>query len=156
MMQNELEQKLIDEFPTLFGQIHIKGSILFHRRIECWDGWYKIIRNLCKKIVEAEMDDFVEFCQIKQKFSVLCIHPDPKHKDIKIPEEFWSLLNEAVNESKTTCEVCGRPGTRREGGYILTLCDEHQKHREDNVRFWLDYEENPLKQEIRERMLSED
>jgi hypothetical protein len=24
-----------------------------------------------------------------------------------------------------TCEVCGQPGKRREGGWIKTLCDEH-------------------------------
>ena len=34
-------------------------------------------------------------------------------------------IETAKEESIRTCEICGQPGIRREGGWIKTLCDQH-------------------------------
>jgi hypothetical protein len=36
-------------------------------------------------------------------------------------------IEAAKQESFHTCEVCGQPGTLREGDWIKTLCDEHAR-----------------------------
>ena len=32
-----------------------------------------------------------------------------------------------------SCEICGAPGERREGGWIRTLCDTHETERKERV-----------------------
>ena len=34
-----------------------------------------------------------------------------------------------------TCEMCGKPGEKRGGGWIKTLCDEHDAERKAKYGF---------------------
>ena len=33
-----------------------------------------------------------------------------------------------------SCEECGAPGERRNGGWIKTLCDKHEEERQERLR----------------------
>lgn len=57
--------------------------------------------------------------QVKEKFGDLRFYVD--HGDNQI----FALIEMAAYLSAATCEKCGAPGTRRDGGWIKTLCDEH-------------------------------
>jgi hypothetical protein len=69
---------------------------------------------------------------VKEKFGGLRIYVNDADDNIRLRIETAQL------ESFRTCEICGQPGTRREGGWIKTLCDEHatagaaQKHDVNN------------------------
>lgn len=42
------------------------------------------------------------------------------------------MVRMAEMMSSVTCEVCGKPGKMRGGGWIKTLCDEHAKKENDD------------------------
>ncbi len=85
------------------------------------NGWYGIIRELIEKSIAAGWDK--QICQVKEKFGGLRFYinsaPDGVHK----------LIREAENKSLEICEICGNPGQQRNGGWIKTLCEEHDKNR---------------------------
>jgi len=56
--------------------------------------------------------------QVKEKYGTLRFYMD-------LPtDEMFSLIDEAEEQSAHTCEVCGKPGEERYGGWVSTLCDE--------------------------------
>lgn len=48
-------------------------------------------------------------------------------------EEMDDAIDRAERKSYTICEVCGEKGKKRNGGWILTLCDEHNKLDEEGT-----------------------
>lgn len=77
-------------------------------------GWEKLIRRL----YAAKPED-VEVHQVKEKFGGLRFYTGGA------PDEYNRLVEEAENESYTTCEWCGKPGTTDDRYYwLLTLCDD--------------------------------
>jgi hypothetical protein len=40
------------------------------------------------------------------------------------------MITMAESMSAILCEECGAPGERRHGGWIRTLCDEHEAERQ--------------------------
>ena len=60
--------------------------------------------------------------QIKEKFGGLRFYVDGT-------TELLDFIDEMEAKSLTICEKCGKPGKPREGGWILTLCDECNKSR---------------------------
>ena len=76
-MKQELEAKLINEFPKLFGQKDLPPS----KSLMCFgcchdDGWYTLLHNLCEELVKSGYEDNVKFAQIKEKFGTLRIYCD--------------------------------------------------------------------------------
>jgi hypothetical protein len=65
----------------------------------------------------------VEVQQVKEKFGGLRFYFSGGDERI----DGMVLMAEAIAER--TCEVCGKPGRPREGGWIRTLCDEHAEGR---------------------------
>jgi len=102
-------------------------------------GWWPIIESLCSIIqnhidnVEATRkwcidngrDDIPESVppviigQIKEKFGGLRFYYDGGDEFIR------GAVRMAEYEASRTCEVCGTPGKRRDGGWVRTLCDTH-------------------------------
>jgi hypothetical protein len=72
--------------------------------------WYKA----CKKWRPS----YPKAVQVKEKFGGLRFYMT------YYVEEIEKLIDEAESKSYQTCERCGAPGKSREGGWILTLCDE--------------------------------
>lgn len=156
-MQKILEEKLVNDFPTLFRQWHLSPErSCLGRGIECWDGWYRIIYDLCQRLVDLKLDDFVEFAQIKQKFAVLNVYLESKHKHILIPKDAYALVSRATYQSEVICEICGERGKKRLGAYLLTLCDKHYKQKQENIGFWTELDKSLLQEEIKNIMLAED
>ena len=75
--------------------------------------------NTLKDNVEKAIDDLPIISDIKEKYGGLRIHIYGGS------EEVDSYITFAESMSSRVCEVCGSPGTSREGGWIKTLCDEH-------------------------------
>ena len=61
--------------------------------------------------------------QVKEKFAGLRFYMT------YYVEEIEKLIGEAEEKSFKTCEKCGNPGKLREGGWLVTLCDECEKKR---------------------------
>jgi hypothetical protein len=79
-------------------------------------GWQPILAELHERLTTT--DPGYRCAQVKEKFGALRVY-------------FVGVLSDAGDEavrdaevrSAVTCERCGAPGTRRHGGWILTLCD---------------------------------
>ncbi len=90
-------------------------------------GWYNLLDNLLIKIITIKgmiPDTTFEVDQIKEKFGTLRFYYTSNRYDL-----FRDLVKEAEALSAITCEECGKSGTLREGGWLLTLCEKCQKER---------------------------
>ena len=91
------------------------------------DGWFDVLWRLCEELeplvkeFEEQTGQRVEVLQVKQKLGGLRFYVN--HRTDAISERIAA----AELESIRTCEVCGHPGTHREGNWIRTLCDEHAR-----------------------------
>ena len=107
-MKQELEDKLYDSFAHLFPNSLIYG-------IECEDGWFELIFNLCKQLA----DENIEVTQIKEKFGTLRFYYNFGSDKIK------DLVKIAEAKASATCEFCGKTGQLYSKGWCKTLCNEH-------------------------------
>ena len=143
-MKEDLDAKLVEKYPLIFANRHadMKTTAM------CWgfengDGWYNIIDRLC-----ACIQGHIDWRNV-QRESLLKSNP----YNISIPDEVPQVVAQQVKEkfgelrfyyiggddeiegmvrmaeamSMVTCEVCGSPGQLRSGGWIRTLCDDHEK-----------------------------
>ena len=120
-MNNDLQQKLYGKYPTLFRQKDLSMSqTCMCWGIECGDGWYDLIDQVCNRLLEFKG---VEFMQVKEKFGELRIYTDGLPAEYS--DKVWDIIGDATEESRTVCEVCGEPGKIRSLAWIRTLCDHH-------------------------------
>ena len=128
-MKPSLCNKLLKDFPDLFpveNPLFRKGSgVPFF--IDCEDGWYKIIYDLCidirKLLKENPIDQFMVL-QVKEKFGGLRFYIGAGS------EEIFSRIAKAEVDSVHTCEYCGQPGKLRlKLPWIRTLCDKCYKEK---------------------------
>jgi hypothetical protein len=122
-MTPELEEKLYEDFPSLFANREQAGSCMVYG-CEHGDGWHGIIRSACRAIsfheANASRSDF-RFSQVKEKWGILRIYHSGG-------DEFCAgviAMAEAV--SSVTCERRGNPGKSTGGGWISTLCEGCRK-----------------------------
>ena len=116
-MSPELEKKLLDKYPKLFSSKQFWG-------VECGDGWYDILDNLCGAIKEYTYDgDNVTVGQAKEKFGKLRFYLSEEDSVIH------GMITLAEYMSGHTCETCGKRGKTRGGSWMVTLCDEHNEAR---------------------------
>lgn len=125
-MNKELDDKLCKDFPNLFADRN--GSM--HETCMCWgfpgDGWYNLIREAAEKLeplivairMEYPQEYFPRAAQVKEKFGTLRFYMS------SATEEMDAIIGEAERKSAITCEECGKTGRLREGGWLLTLCDD--------------------------------
>jgi hypothetical protein len=124
-MRMELEQSLVERWPTWFNT---KGDIretLMPFGFAHGDGWFDLLRRLCEHLepvaadAERETGHPFQIVQAKEKFGALRFYPNYSNDAIA------ALIGSAEIESTQTCEICGKPGVRRDVGSIRTRCDEH-------------------------------
>jgi hypothetical protein len=134
-MKEELEQKLINEFPVELGIINGQFPPLTHSLMsfgcECRDGWFDIIYNCLKGIKEfnntflKNPDDYkIAVMQIKEKYGTLRIYTNYSYDEID------KLIEDATKLSAKTCEVCSSIENvyPTKSGWIQTLCEKcHNK-----------------------------
>lgn len=121
-MNEENTKYLRENFPNLFKEY---GGDPRHTCM-AWgfavsDGWFEIIKELAEKLEPMG----VVAAQVKEKFGGLRFYINPVDKSIF--DEVYKYINEAESKSYETCEKCGKPGSRRGGGWVITLCDECDK-----------------------------
>jgi len=83
------------------------------------EGWADIIETCFNACVEHD----VSVAQVKEKFGGLRFYVGGA------PQEVHDIIDECETLSYKTCEICGDIGKPREGGWIKTLCDEHEMTR---------------------------
>lgn len=134
-MREELDKKLVEDFPLLFVDRH--GDMRMTCMVwgfDCGDGWYGIIREAAEKLepliaaykLEHEDDSRPRASQVKEKFGTLRFYLSHG------TDEMHKITEEAERKSCRTCMGCGKKGTLRKGGWLVTLCKKC--HGERNER----------------------
>ena len=124
-----LEKKLNRNFPDL-----IHNDLV----IECLDGWYQIIHDMCYLIEQQEPhtvpvgyystnldssnDIEVEINQIKEKFGGLRVYYHGGNDIVA------GIVKMAEKHSFSTCENCGNPAKCKSYGHLTkTICNNCRK-----------------------------
>lgn len=130
----EFEQRMHRDMPEMFSKPY--GGFAIGR------GWWPIVETLCRQIYaytkwqnntrqdrlaknphNLVVPDYVEpiqIEQIKEKFGGLRFYYQGGDKFVE------GLVTMAELWCGRTCEDCGAPGTRRSGGWVRTLCEQHE------------------------------
>ena len=86
---------------------------------ECDKGWHDLIDRTLELIDSVSKPDNFTITQIKEKFGELRIYYYPANDMID------NIIEFAINESLTICEMCGKKGKLRYFyGWYKTLCNE--------------------------------
>jgi hypothetical protein len=124
-MKPELDKQLTQAFPEIFQPRYMmnhRETPLEYFGFECGDGWYQLLYNLCSELMSVP-ETPPTAVQVKEKYGTLRFYVEDATDDhYKIIEHYEHL-------SGKTCEVCGEPGKIRPGGWIRTLCEEHNQLR---------------------------
>jgi hypothetical protein len=122
----EFCKKMETEYPKMFGEPYGGFAI--------GAGWFQIIESLCGQIQhhidwkqeQKEKYNRGDGCaqvtanQIKEKFGGLRFYYSGGDDTID------GMVRMAESWAAHSCETCGAPGYSRGGGWIRTLCDEHE------------------------------
>ena len=124
-------KKMEERFPKMFAQPYGGFAV--------GEGWWPILEALCANIqqhidwqnMNHEKHPVVEQVvveQIKEKFGGLRFYyqggDDNVHGMVRMAES-WAA---------NCCEECCAPGKRRDGGWIRTLCDQHESEHQERLR----------------------
>ena len=99
-------------------------------------GWYPILEALCANI-QSHIDwrekqgnaiPQVVVEQIKEKFGGLRFYYQGGD------EQIHGMVRMAEAWAANCCEECCAPGKRRNGGWIRTLCDQHEAEHQERLR----------------------
>lgn len=138
-MKKELDEKLVKDFPKIFKERYEHMS----KTCMCWgfpgDGWYDIIREICKEMIKIRDLTGIQFIaeQVKEKFGLLRFYFKDDGRLLKLSKKerkHWvdkihSIVTELEAKSGTVCEFCGNPGRIRPRGWVHTFCDDcNDKH----------------------------
>ena len=123
---------MVERWPSWFN---LNGDIrptLMPFGFQCGDGWSDILWRLWVDMeplvteLEKEINRRFEVTQVSQKFGRLGFSINHRTNDID------QRIGEAQKESSRTCEICGRPGKRREmDGWIRATCEKHAKRQQE-------------------------
>jgi hypothetical protein len=99
-------------------------------------GWYPILEKLCANIQhhidwkekQGNAVPQVTVAQIKEKFGGLRFYYDGGDDEIS------GMVRMAEAWADVACEECGAIGTRRNGGWIRTLCNKHEEAYQERNR----------------------
>jgi hypothetical protein len=127
-----LVKRLQEKYPMMYGKPY--GGICVN------EGWWPIIEALSEAI-QGNIDwrnqrathhpdlgyksvQQVTVAQVKEKFGGLRFYYDGGDEYVA------GMVTMAEILAERTCEECGKPGKQRQGGWIKTLCDEHEDARQ--------------------------
>jgi hypothetical protein len=118
------EQRMKQRFPKMFSQPYGGFAV--------GPGWWPILESLCANIQhysdwKEKQGNFIPQVaveQIKEKFGGLRFYY------IGGDDAVDGMVRMAESWASNTCEECGKPGQSRTGGWIKTLCDEHDAERQ--------------------------
>jgi len=121
----ESQQKAEDEFIAKHNRV-LGGNISCGFGLP--KGWYPLVDKLCESIEplldelakeNAKIDEDISFQvdQVKEKFGGLRFYVSGAN------DKIYDLIGKAEDISMSTCQECSESGTRRDGGWVSTLCD---------------------------------
>lgn len=84
-------------------------------------GWYQLVHDLIVELVALGWDKNIN--QVKEKFGGLRFYAGA------LSTEMHRVVDKYMELSWKTCEVCGKPGELRVGGWAQALCEEHAEGR---------------------------
>lgn len=124
---DEFARQMETKYPKMFSQPYGGFAV--------GPGWWPIIESLCANIqshidwwnknrADRPVVEQVVVAQIKEKFGGLRFYYDGGD------EKICGMVDMAESWASHVCEECGKPGRSREGGWIRTLCDEHEAERQ--------------------------
>ena len=124
-MRKDLTSKLYLRFPDIFkGHKKPVTESLMAFGLECGDGWFQLIFELCEaleKQSDLEGVEMPEARQIKEKFGGLRIYVSGTTKSM------LDIIDRAEDKSETICEICGETGkVYKTRGWMKTRCLKHQ------------------------------
>lgn len=128
-MKRELDKLLCERYPKIFAERHAQMTqTAMCWGFECDDGWFDIINTLCGNIQNyidwqnktGKNAEQVVAEQVKEKFGTLRFYYHGGDDYIR------GLVTMAESMSGLTCEVCGKPGSLNDVGWLMTLCEEHR------------------------------
>ena len=103
---------------------------MHHNNPDTWEideGWKPMVQalvSLCEDYCKTKDLPFT-IEQVKEKFGTLRFYYSGGDDYIS------QLVDSAETQSGKMCEVCGKEGKLRGGGWLKTLCDEHHQQREE-------------------------
>jgi hypothetical protein len=120
-------KRMEEKYPKMFSQPYGGFAV--------GEGWWPILQALCSNIQhylnwknkDSEVVPQVVVAQIKEKFGGLRFYYDGGDDRIQ------GMVSMAESWADKSCETCGKPGRRRESGWIKTLCDEHHEERQQTL-----------------------
>lgn len=127
-------KRLEENYPQMFSEPYGGVSI--------GEGWWPIVEKLCSRIqyhIDWKEEQRIKYnrgegctqvvvAQIKEKFGGLRFYYDGGDDYVQ------GLVSMAESWAGSTCEECGKPGRYRDGGWIRTLCDEHEAERQEKMK----------------------
>jgi len=111
-MSPENSKKLVEIYPEIFSHSD-NNSCMRLFGFECGDGWFDILKDLIEeiKIISKKWnfsDDAwtgpLKVNQVKEKYGILRFYTNWE------TEELAQAIGKAENNSKSTCEICGKDG----------------------------------------------
>lgn len=134
-----------DEYEAFANKMESNYPKMFtggHGGFAIGPGWWPILESLCSNIQhhidwkqeQKEKYNRGEGCtqvvveQIKEKFGGLRFYYQGGDDEIS------GMVRMAESWAALSCEECGKPGTLRGGGWIRTLCDEHEAGRQAQMK----------------------
>lgn len=112
---------LVDELPWMEGA---------PAAVTCSEGWDDLIRRLHNRMVG--IDPGYRAVQVKEKFGGLRFYVVfSEGLDQMLRDRAYEFIREAAEESYRTCEVCGEPGELNDGPWYRTLCEVHERLRQE-------------------------
>ena len=112
---------LIGRYPVLYqGHTWPITQSLMAFGFECGDGWFRLIDQLSSDITAIDnLDGTTTIAvQVKEKYGGLRFYVSGG------TEAVFEAIDKAEDLSLKTCEVCGEPGTIRDGSWVYTMCDK--------------------------------
>jgi hypothetical protein len=155
-MNPKLEKQLYDKYPKIFRQKDLdKTQSCMCWGLECSDGWYSLIDNLCSYIqgmIDRNPHLFkfqIEATQVKEKFGELCFYTtwveNKNYEPIKdnsndVSEHYQDEIEGAISFacylSGSICESCGAPAKNKcIKGWYMTICDKCLRD-EKRLKVW--------------------
>lgn len=125
-MHKDLVAFSIRQFPDLL-ETERSGPAQnpFHQfGIEVGSGWFRIFYQMLSELDELRKSgEYIALRQVKEKWGGLRIYIDG-------PDEADDIVSKYSEMSCQICEICGEKGKLRSDGWMVTLCDLHDKERD--------------------------
>ena len=117
---------LVKKFPLLYRDRHASMSkSAMHWGFSCGDGWFKLVRDLSKKLETMIVNGKLKSraAQVKEKFGTLRFYMTGG-----VTPEMNEEIHRAEALSARTCEKCGKPGKLvKIEGWLYTFCSRCKK-----------------------------